>query len=624
MIELRNLSLARGGRVLIANASAQIHPGQKLGLTGANGCGKSTLLSALKGELAPELGDLSRPSQWVLAHVAQETPAVQVRALDWVMGGDEHLTGLRTALSRAEDAADGMAIAHLHDELAACDGYRAEARAATLLHGLGFTAQDCERAVAEFSGGWRMRLELARALMCPSDLLLLDEPTNHLDLDAILWLEQWLASYRGTLIMVSHDRDFLDATVNNIAHIENAEFRMYRGGYSDFERIRAERLLAQQSKHLAEERAAARLRAFVERFRAKATKARQAQSRLKALERMEVTAAVRERGAARMEFPEPLHKPEQLISMSEAELGYGSTRILTGVGLEVMNGERIGLLGRNGAGKTTLMQSLAGVLPLLAGKRQEARELNLGYFAQHQIDALDLKTSPLVLMKRLDPDGREQVLRDWLGRFGFSGDTVNAGIKDYSGGEKARLAFALLVYRRPNLLLLDEPTNHLDLEMRAALADALADYQGAVVLVSHDRNLLTVSVERLVLVDSGKVSEFDGDLNDYARWSEQKRQSLVAEPKDPAREQRRDERTRAEVDSKQKQRVDRARQRELEKLEAKLAKLEASRRELEEQLADPKIYQLANRAQQDALTEKKRVLDLTISECEEQWMMLQG
>jgi ATP-binding cassette, subfamily F, member 3 len=630
MIEFRDLTLARGGRPLITGLTLQIHPGQKVGLTGANGCGKSTLLAALRGELGPEQGSCTRPANWVVAHVAQETQAVEVSALEWTLAGDPVLARVRQALHEAELNDDGLEVARLHEQLAACDGYRAEARGATLLHGLGFSAEELARPVREFSGGWRMRLELARALMCPSDLLLLDEPTNHLDLDAIVWLERWLAEYRGTLLMISHDRDFLDATVEAIAHIEDSQLRLYRGGYSDFERIRAERLMAQQSQHAAEQRAIARLKSFVDRFRAKASKARQAQSRIKALERMELTAAVQARSTLQLVFPEPLRNPDQLLQLTEADLGYGSTRILQQVSFRVSQGERIGLLGRNGAGKSTLMQSLAGVIPHLSGDRVEARDLTLGYFAQHQIDALDLAASPLLMLRRIDADAREQVLRDWLGRFGFSGDSVHASVQGYSGGEKARLAFALIVYRRPNLLLLDEPTNHLDLDMRDALASALAEYSGAVVLVSHDRHLLAATVDRLVLVDGGRVEDFDGDLSDYARWSEGRRQAGAAGGGKSDRATRRAERApdsapaaeRQERAGKDRQKAQRAAAKELEKIEQELSKLQARREQLEQTLADPALYSGARAQDLPALTRQKSELDASLATLESRWLEL--
>jgi len=621
MIEFRDFTLARAGRTLIDGLTLQIHPGQKVGLTGANGCGKSTLLAALRGELTPERGSCTRPAQWVVAHVAQETPAVQASALEWTLAGDVALARLRAAIAKAEAEHDGLALGHLHEDLAACDGYRAEARAATLLHGLGFGAAELARPVAEFSGGWRMRLELARALMAPSDLLLLDEPTNHLDLDAIVWLERWLASYSGTLLMVSHDRDFLDATVEGIAHIEQGRLTWYRGGYSDFERIRAERLAVQQATHEAEQRRAAELRAFVDRFRAQATKARQAQSRLKALERMQTTDAVRVAGGPRLRFPEPLRNPERLLTLDDASMGHGGQPLLTGVVLRISQGDRIGILGRNGAGKTTLMRALAGQLPLLAGERTVARDLQLGYFAQHQIDELDLAASPLLALRRLAPTAREQDLRDWLGRFGFGGERVGAPIGDASGGEKARLAFALMVHARPNLLLLDEPTNHLDLGMREALAEALADFAGAVVLVSHDRHLLASTVDSLQLVDAGRVVEFDGDLSDYARWSMARQQQASSGGNGVKREVRRAGREGQAGERQTRLRERRPLQKELEQVERRLATLASERLTLDAQLADPALY-AADKAQVNALNQRKIGLAAESATLEERWLEL--
>ncbi len=622
MIEFRDFTLARAGRTLIQGLTLQIHPGQKVGLTGANGCGKSTLLAALRGELAPEQGSCTRPAQWVVAHVAQETPAVRASALEWTLAGDVALARLRTALAQAELAHDGAALGDLHEAMAACDGYRGESRAATLLHGLGFSAGDHARPVAEFSGGWRMRLELARALMAPSDLLLLDEPTNHLDLDAIIWLERWLASYRGTLLMVSHDRDFLDATVAAIAHIEQGRLGWYRGGYSDFERIRAERLAVQQASHEAEQRRAAELRAFVDRFRAQATKARQAQSRLKALERLQTTEAVRVAGGPRLTFPEPLKNPERLLTLDTARIGHDDRPLLDGVNLRISRGERIGILGRNGAGKTTLMRALAGDLPLLAGERVTARDLELGYFAQHQIDELDLDASPLLALRRLAPTTREQELRDWLGRFGFSGERVETPIRVASGGEKARLAFALIVHARPNLLLLDEPTNHLDLGMREALAEALADFGGAVVLVSHDRHLLASTVDALYLVDAGKVAEFAGDLADYARWSASRQQQASSTADDATREARRAGREGLAAERQSRLRERRPLEKELTQVERRLAALTTEQAALDAALADPALYSSGTGGQVTELTRRKTGLATEVATLEERWLQL--
>jgi ATP-binding cassette subfamily F protein 3 len=622
MIEFRDFTLARAGRTLIEGLSLQIHPGQKVGLTGANGCGKSTLLAALRGELAPERGSCTRPAQWIVAHVAQETPAVEASAIEWTLAGDVALAGLRRAIAAAEASHDGEALARLHEALAARDGYRAEARAATLLAGLGFAAAELARPVAEFSGGWRMRLELARALMAPSDLLLLDEPTNHLDLDAIVWLERWLAGYRGTLLMVSHDRDFLDATVDAIAHVEQGRLGWYRGGYSNFERIRAERLAVQQASHEAEQRRAAELRAFVDRFRAQATKARQAQSRLKALERLQTTEAVRVAGGPRLTFPAPLRNPERLLSLDAASIGHGGQPLLTGVNLGIARGERIGILGRNGAGKTTLTRALAGLLPLLAGERVLARDLLLGYFAQHQIDELDLDASPLLALRRIAPAAREQDLRDWLGRFGFGGERVEAPIRNASGGEKARLAFALVVYPRPNLLLLDEPTNHLDLGMREALAEALADFAGAVVLISHDRHLLASTVDTLYLVDAGRVQAFDGDLADYARWSLARQQQAGATGDAAARAARRAGREGQAAERQARLRERRPLEKELEQVERRLTRLAEEQATLDATLADPALYASGNGARVAELTRRKTGLVAEATTLEERWLEL--
>lgn len=518
MIQFKQLTLTRGAKILIEEASFQLHPGHKVGLTGANGAGKSSLFALLRGELHPEVGDLEIPPNWIVAHVAQETPALTQSAIDFTLDGDAELREVEQALVQAEAAHAGEKIAELHQRLSDIDGYSAKARAAALLDGLGFLQTDLQRAVSDFSGGWRVRLNLARALMCRSDLLLLDEPTNHLDLDAVIWLEGWLRDYRGTLLLISHDRDFLDSVVNNILHIEQQRLTLYRGGYSDFERQRAEKLALQQAMFEKQQRKVAHLQSYIDRFRVQATKARQAQSRIKALERMEMISAAHIDSQFNFEFRVPVSAPDPLLVLDDVTIGYADKPILSKVAFTIRPGERVGLLGKNGAGKSTLIKALAAELQPLTGKRVEGKDLNIGYFAQHQLEQLRPNESPLQHMLRLDPLTREQEHLNYLGGFDFKGDMARSPCTNFSGGEKSRLALALLIWTRPNLLLLDEPTNHLDLEMRHALTLALQDYVGGVILVSHDRALLRASCDRFVLVAEGKAEVFDGDLDDYKTW----------------------------------------------------------------------------------------------------------
>ena len=622
MIQFRNLRLARGVKTLIEGASLQIHPGWKVGLTGANGCGKSSLFGLLRGELHQDAGDLEMPAAWVIAHVAQETPALPRPAIEYVLDGDAELRRVEAALAAAEAAHDGEEIGHLHGRLQEIGGYAARARAAALMDGLGFTAADLERPVADFSGGWRMRLNLAQALMCRSDLLLLDEPTNHLDLDAVIWLEQWLGDYRGTLVLISHDRDFLDAVVNQIAHIENQRLTLYAGGYSDFERQRAERLSQQQALFEKQQRERAHLQKYVDRFRAKATKARQAQSRIKALERMEVIAAAHIDNPFSFSFRECGAAPDPLLQLEDAAAGYPDKPILSGMKLTIRPGERIGLLGRNGAGKSTLIKLLAGAVAQQGGERKEAKALNIGYFAQHQLEQLRPDESPLQHMSRLEPLTPEQELRDYLGGFDFRGDMATRAIEPFSGGEKTRLALALLIRTRPNLLLLDEPTNHLDLEMREALAFALQDYDGGVVMVSHDRHLLRTCADELLLVADGKVTEFDGDLDDYAAWLAAQRTAEKAPEPDVAAEKA--ERLNQRAEAKANRQAVLAQRRpllkEIEQLERKLAKWNEEKASLDAQFADPDFYTTVDRVKSEEMHKQAGLLGEQIEAAELRWL----
>ncbi|THF60769.1 ATP-binding cassette domain-containing protein [Pseudothauera nasutitermitis] len=636
MIQFRNLSLARGARLLIEGASLQIHPGWRVGLTGANGSGKSSLFALLRGELHAERGDLELPAAWVIAQVAQETPALPRPALEYVLDGDAELRRIEDELAMLEarhDPAEGGRIGELHARLGEIGGYGARARAAALLDGLGFVPTDLERPVADFSGGWRMRLNLAQALMCRSDLLLLDEPTNHLDLDAVIWLEQWLRDYRGTLLLISHDREFLDACVSHIAHLEGGRLTLYSGAYSDFERQRAERLAQQQALHDKQQREIAHIEDYIRRFRAKATKARQAQSRIKALERMERIAAAHVDTPFGFSFRDAPPAPDPLLTIEEGRVGYGAATILDGLKLTLRPGERIGLLGRNGAGKSTLIKLLAGGLTLADGRRMDGKGLATGYFAQHQLETLRPDESPLQHMQRLDPAAREQDLRDYLGGFDFRGDGVGgtatpatAPCASFSGGEKSRLALALLIWRRPNLLLLDEPTNHLDLEMRHALTLALQDYQGGMVLVSHDRALLAATCDRFLLVDGGKVLPFDGDLDDYRDWLAARRAQAAAAAQCPDRAAdkaaRKADRAQAAADRQVRLAARRPLVKESEQIDRKLAGWHSEKQLLDARMADPAFYANPDLAQLETLTRRQTELTGLIEEAELRWLEL--
>jgi len=518
MIKLQNLSVRRGIRLLFESVNLTINPGKKVGLTGANGTGKSSLFALLQDQLQADHGSVSFPPHWVTAHVAQETPAVDMSALDYALQGDAEYVTLQTALVSAEAEHDGTQQSELHDQLAAIDAYTARSRAGKLLHGLGFTAEQESHPVTSFSGGWRMRLNLAQALMCRSDLLLLDEPTNHLDLEAVYWLEEWLRTYQGTLVLISHDRDFLDRVVTQVCHIEHQGIKSYTGNYSAFELARAEHLANQQAAHQKQQREVAHIRSYVTRFKSQATKARQAQSRIKALERMELIAPAHVDSPFHFHFLTPSRLTTPLLSLDKIDVGYGETPLLSGIKLSLAPGDRIGLLGPNGAGKSTLIKLIAGVLPPLQGKRKEGKDIRIAYFAQHQLEQLYMDDSPVKHIQRLDPKASEGECRNFVGGFGFHGDDALAPVGPFSGGEKARLVLALLVYQKPAVLLLDEPTNHLDLEMRLALTMALQDFEGALIVVSHDRHLLRTVADELWLVADGQAKVFDGDLDDYRQW----------------------------------------------------------------------------------------------------------
>jgi len=623
MLKLTQLSLRRGTKQLLEGVDLTLHDGYKVGLVGANGCGKSSLFALLRGELGADAGDIFLPPSIVIAHVAQETPALERTAIDYVMDGDGELRQIQRALAAAETEGDGAQQAGLLAQLEAIDGYTATARAARLLHGLGFSADQEALPVAQFSGGWRMRLNLAQALMCRSDLLLLDEPTNHLDLDAVLWLEDWLAGYRGTLLLISHDREFLDACVRHIVHIEHQQAVLYSGNYSAFERMRAERLAQRQAAYSKQQREIAHIQGYIERFRAKATKARQAQSRLKALARMEQIAPAHVDSPFDFTFPAPLRLPPQLLKLEDCAAGYAQTPVVSGVKLSLAPGDRVGLLGANGAGKSTLIKLLAGTLAPQRGARLAAQDLKIGYFAQHQLDQLQADASPLLHLQRMDSKATEQALRDFLGGFAFHGDQVDAPVGRFSGGEKARLVLALLVYQRPNLLLLDEPTNHLDLEMRHALNRALQDYEGALVVVSHDRHLLRTTAERLILVHEGRAEDYAGDLDDYRLWLAVQRKNTAGDVQDapPAQHSATARREQRRLEAERRQRLQPLRQ-ELNGLEQEMARLSAEKTALQQTLADPISYDESRKEQLKAMLLQQSRLEQELSAIEERWLEL--
>ncbi|HEY5762689.1 MAG TPA: ATP-binding cassette domain-containing protein [Rhodocyclaceae bacterium] len=621
MITLRSLTFARAGEKLVDSASLQVHAGHKVGLVGANGCGKSTFLALLTDAHHAESGDLELPPGWTIAHVAQETEALDRGALDYALDGDAELRRVEAELEAAELANDGHALGSLHARFDEIGGYASRARAAGILHGLGFGEADLARPLAEFSGGWRMRLHLARALVCRSDLLLLDEPTNHLDLDAVLWLEGWLARYPGTLLMVSHDRDFLDRVCTHVIHIAERQMTLYRGNYSAFERTRAERLKVQQSLYERQQREVAHLQRFIDRFRAKATKARQAQSRIKALARLSEVLPAHADSPFHFEFPEPTAMPDPLLALRDAAVGYDGRAILDGISFDLRPGDRIGLLGRNGAGKTTLVKLLAGQLAPLAGSRHEGKDLAIGYFAQHCVEALRPEESALWHMSRLDPKAREQDLRNFLGGFDFHGEMATRPVAPFSGGEKARLALALIVRARPALLLLDEPTNHLDLEMRESLTVALQEFEGTIVLVSHDRHLLRATADSFLLVAGGRATPFDGDLDDYANWLDADRRAAREPPAasaaaPPARADR-------ELEKADRQALLTRRRplaKEIARLEAKLASWQGELKLLEQRLADPALYASNDPALLQTLNRRQSELTTAIDDAETRWL----
>lgn len=617
MINFSGVTLRRGTRVLFESVSFTLRQGEKIGITGANGAGKSSLFSLLLDRLHADAGDVSMPPNLEVAHVAQEIPNGDGSAIDYVLDGDGELRRLQRDLADSEHDHDAVRVANLHARLEAIGGYDAPARAAKLLRGLGFAPGEELRAVTEFSGGWRMRLNLAHALMCRSDLLLLDEPTNHLDLDAVIWLQEWLSRYPGTLLLISHDRDFLDELVERVMHIEHQSVVLHTGNYSAFERYRAESLQQQQAAFSRQQREVERIRSFVDRFRAQATKARQVQSRLKALDRMELVARAQADSPFRFVIAPPDKLPSPLLKLDEAAVGYGATPTLSALGMTINPGDRLGLLGPNGAGKTTLVKLLAGELPPSSGIRLPAQDLRIGYFAQHQLEQLRPDDSPLRHFQRLDPKAMERDLRNFIGGFGFSGDRAMEAVADFSGGEKARLVLALLIYQRPNLLLLDEPTNHLDLGARDALALALQDFPGALLLVSHDRYLLRSVCDDYWLIADGAATPFSGDLEEYRLWLNRRRAvnrdgAAQAKAADNRRSQRRSD---AEI-----RKLLRPFQQAVERAEAALAKLDQQRAELEQRLADPTLYEASAKEQLQKAILAKAELEKRASAAENDWL----
>ncbi|UNW09623.1 MULTISPECIES: ATP-binding cassette domain-containing protein [Acinetobacter] len=631
MIQFDQVSLRRGGRVLFQKASMQIHPGWKVGLTGVNGAGKSTLFAALLGELGADEGSLTRPSGWTVAHMAQEVKALDMPALDFVLSGDEEYWQIQKQLAQPEQLSDSE-LAQLHGRFDEIHGYSAPSKAAQLMAGLGFMEHQLRLDVSSFSGGWRMRLNLARTLMSRSDLLLLDEPTNHLDLDAILWLEDWLNAYEGTLILISHDRDFLDAVTDHILHIENQELTLYTGNYSTFEVTRSERLAQQQQAFEKQVEARAHLQKFIDRFKAKATKARQAQSRIKQLEKMQLLAPAHVDTPFTFSFREPTKMSSPLLTLDQAEIGYPGKSIASKISLQITPSSRIGLLGMNGAGKSTLIKSLVGDLALLNGQRKASELLNIGYFAQHQMDALDAQASPMLQLSRLaDKQISEATLRSFLGSFGFSGERMDTPCESFSGGERARLALALIVWQRPNVLILDEPTNHLDLDMRHALSMALQDFEGAVVLVSHERQLIASVCDDLLLVHAGRCTEFSGDLQDYAKWLREARQQQINAQTALAQASASTNKTAtpAKVDKEAQRKLAAQRREEtrplrkkIEQCESQIEKIQPRLASIEEQLADSSLYEASRKEDLLKLMNEQTSLKATLEQAEETMLEL--
>ena len=633
MIKLQSLSLYRGIKPLLEEVSLDIFSGQKVAIIGRNGCGKSSLFAMLLGKLSPDAGDYSLPKEWRVIAVAQTVDDTNRRAIDYVIAGDKHLATLQQALKKAELDNDGHIIAKLHDQLASAGAYDVEARAATILAGLGFTKEKITQPLSAFSGGWQMRLNLARALLCPSDLLLLDEPTNHLDLDAVIWLETWLNSYKGTLLLISHDKVFIDNCANQIVSFENTTLQSYTGGYSSYEKQRALKIKLAASEYEKQQKKREHLMSFITRFKAKASKAKQAQSRVKQLEKMEELLPIQQSSGFSFEFARPEKLPNPLIKMEEVQVGYNDTVILSKVHLNLVPGSRIGLLGKNGAGKSTLIKLMSGKLQALSGEYLSSAGLHIGYFAQHQVDALDMTSTPFMHIQRMDMSMAEQAVRDYLGGFGFHGDEALAKVAPMSGGEKARLVLAMLVFQKPNLLLLDEPTNHLDIDMRSALNFALQSFEGAIVLVSHDRYLLSAACDEFYLVDEGKVEVFNGDLDEYRTWmlSGKKPGSDSAQPsystpvpsvnKDASSalpktlDRKEIKRLEAQLRQKIKPFTDSIKQQE-----KRIGELTQRQTTIEQDMSEPELYETENKSRLNTLIQEQAEIKSQLDEAELIWL----
>jgi len=621
MLKFNRLALRRAAHLLFDEASFAIHPGQKVGLTGSNGCGKSSLFALLLGQLHADLGDFSFPADWVISHVAQETVLTEQSAVEFVIDGDVELRQIQSQLAEAEKNHQGEIIANCHVRLEEIGGYTAYSRAAKLMDGLGFSTDLIQNAINSFSGGWVMRLNLARALMCRSDLLLLDEPTNHLDLDTVIWLEQWLKHYSGTLIIISHDRDFLDAVVGLIAHVERQQITLYSGNYSAFEKRRAERLSQQAASYEKQQKTIAHMQSFVNRFKAKASKAKQAQSRIKALEKMELIARAHVDSPFSFHFRDPRKLPAYLIRLDQVSVGYDQNPVLDNINLSICPGDRIGLLGLNGAGKSTLIKLIAQQLSPMHGSQEAAKDLKVGYFAQHQLQQLDKEASPLLHLQRLDNKLGEKEIRTYLGSFNFRNDKVLQPVGPFSGGEKARLVLALLIWQQPNLILLDEPTNHLDLEMRLALNQALQEYTGAVILVSHDRHLLKTVCDELLLVDSGSVIDFKHDVSYYPRWLQQKRSAGNSVSKASKNQNIRSKKNKKKLTSEQRKKIQPLLI-QLKKIESKMNRLHKEQDNVVSELASTEIYEEKNKQQLSQKLSKQNQTKKHLGELENEWIEL--
>ena len=628
MIILEDIALRRGQKLLFSGASATLQPGQKIALIGGNGCGKSSLFALLLEELQADAGDIRGLKGLRISHMAQETETSDLTARGYVIAGDAALFQTLQDLARADAAGDYEQSATLHQRMEELDGYSAERRAEQLLLGLGFQREKMDAPMSAFSGGWRIRLNLARALMAPSDLMLLDEPTNHLDLDTTLWLQTWLQAYRGTLLMISHDRDFIDATCERTLEIARQALTAYRGGYSDYERQRAEQMAQQQAQFEKQQRRIADIEDFVRRFRAKATKARQAQSRLKELERMQKVAQAHIDSPFSFNFPPPGKVSDPLLTLSDAALGHGEYRVLSKVSVSLSPGDRIGLLGKNGAGKTTLLKSLTGELPLMAGERTEGAHLQIAYFDQQQLEVLDLDASPFLHLQRLSPKARDQEVLDFLGGFDFRGDRAKEAIRPFSGGEKARLALAHVVWQAPNVLILDEPTNHLDLDMCHALEVALQDYAGAIVLVSHDRHLLRNSVEQLLLVNEGSVEDYAGDVEAYEKWvlsanpSEASKPAAQQAPAMPGVEDAGDRKARRQASADRRAQLQPLKK-AIRQLETKMEQGQQALDALQTQLADGDLYTQSAGGELAELLKQEGQLKRELEAIESEWLAKQ-